>query len=53
MRRDISVWRAVGTPPAWSFSALASGLGKVGRPQEGLEVVEEGFASIAKTGEHC
>jgi hypothetical protein len=30
---------------------LASLLGKVGRTPEGLEVVEEGFASIAKTGE--
>jgi predicted ATPase len=30
---------------------LASGLGKVGRPQEGPQVLEEGFASVAKTGE--
>jgi predicted ATPase len=30
---------------------LTSGLGKAGRPQEGLEVLEEGFASVAKTGE--
>jgi predicted ATPase len=51
MRRGISVSRAVGTPPAWSFSFLDSVLGKVGRPQEGLEVVEEGFTSVAKTGE--
>jgi tetratricopeptide (TPR) repeat protein len=30
---------------------LASGLGKVGRCEEGLQVLEEGFASVAKTGE--
>jgi predicted ATPase len=29
---------------------LAAGLGKVGRSDEGLKVVEEGFASVAKTG---
>src|SRR5208282_5407251 len=31
--------------------ALASGLGKVGRPERGLQVLEEGFASVAKTGQ--
>ena len=52
MRRGISAFRASGaTPPAWTLSFLASGLGKVGRPREGLEVVEEGLASVAKTGE--
>jgi len=30
---------------------LAFGVGKAGRPQEGLEVVEEGLASVAMTGE--
>jgi predicted ATPase len=30
---------------------LASGLGKAGRTEEGLQLVEEGFASVAKTGE--
>ena len=50
--RGISAWRATGgTPRAQELCFLASGLGKVGRTQEGLEVVEEGFASIAKTGE--
>ena len=52
MRRGISAIRATGGPPhAWYLCLLASGLGKVGRPQEGLEVLEEGFASVAKTGE--
>jgi class 3 adenylate cyclase/tetratricopeptide (TPR) repeat protein len=30
---------------------MASGLGKLGRCEEGLQVLEEGFASVAKTGE--
>ena len=52
MRRGISTNRASrGTPPARMFSLLASGLGKVGRPQEGLQSLEEGFASVTKTGE--
>jgi len=52
MRRGISAIRATGVPPpAWFLCLLASGLGRIGRPQEGLEVVEEGFASVAKTGE--
>jgi tetratricopeptide (TPR) repeat protein len=52
IRRGISAGRANGwTPRALSLCLLASGLGKVGRPQEGLEVLEEGFASVAKTGE--
>ena len=29
---------------------LASGLGRIGRPHEGLQVVEEGLVSVAKTG---
>ena len=52
MRHGISAIRASGAPPpAWTLSYLAFGLGKAGRPQEGLEVVEEGLASVAKTGE--
>ena len=52
MRRGISAWRATGgTPYTWYFCLLASGLGKIGRLQEGLQVLEEGFASVAKTGE--
>ena len=52
MRRGISATRATGgTPRAWYLCLLASGLGKAGRPQEGLQLVEEGFASVAKTGE--
>jgi tetratricopeptide (TPR) repeat protein len=52
MHRGISAWRAAGgTPRTWEFSLLASGLGRIGRSQEGLQVVEEGFASAAKTGE--
>ena len=52
MRRGISAIRATGVmPPALFLWLLASGLGRIGRPQEGLEVLEEGFASVAKTGE--
>jgi tetratricopeptide (TPR) repeat protein len=52
MRRGISAFRASGaTPPAWMLSFLASGPGRIGRRQEGLEVVEEGFAFAAKTGQ--
>jgi tetratricopeptide (TPR) repeat protein len=52
MRRGISAWRATGgTPRAQDLCFLASGLGRVGRPREGLQVLEEGFASVAKTGE--
>ena len=52
MHRGISAWRAAGgTPRTWEFSLLASGLGRIGRPEKGLQVVEEGFASTAKTGE--
>ena len=52
MRRGISAWRATGgTPFAGDLCFLASGLGKVGRAREGLEAVEEGLASVAKTGE--
>jgi predicted ATPase len=51
MRRGFSAWRvAGGTPVPWSLSLLASGLGRNGRPQEGLEVLEEGLTSVAKTG---
>ena len=52
MRRGFSAFRATGgTPQAWYFGLLASGLGRVGRPQEALNVVEDGLASVAKTGE--
>jgi hypothetical protein len=52
MHRGISAWRAAGgTPRTWEFSLLASGLGRIGRPEKGLQVMEEGFASTAKTGE--
>ena len=52
MREGISAIRATGgTPHAWDLCVLASGLGRIGRPQEGLQVAEEGFASVAKTGE--
>jgi predicted ATPase len=51
MRRGISAIRATGgTPLPWYLCLLASGLGKVGRPEKGLKLLEEGFASIAKTG---
>ena len=52
MRRGFAAFRASGTtPPAWMMSFLVSGLGKVGRHAEGLQALEDGFASVAKTGE--
>jgi len=52
MRRGFSAFRATGaTPQAWYFGLLASGLERFGRPQEALDVVEEGLVSVAKTGE--
>ena len=52
MREGISAILATGgTPLALFWCFLASGLGRIGRPQEGLEVAEEGFASVAKTRE--
>ena len=52
MREGISATLATeGTPPALFWCFLVSGLGRIGRPQEGLEVAEEGLASVAKTGE--
>ncbi len=52
MRRGIAAFRASGAePPAWMMSFLASGLGKIGRPEEGFQMLEEGFTSVAKTGE--
>ena len=52
MRQGISAIRANGATPFGDlFALLASGLGKTGRPQEGLQVLEEGFASVAQTGE--
>jgi len=51
MRRGLVDWGGTGgTPRPQDLFFLASGLGKAGRPQEGLQVVEEGFASIGKTG---
>jgi predicted ATPase len=51
LRRGLSAWRASGgMPHARDFCRLASGLGGIGQPLEGLEVVEEGLASVAKTG---
>jgi hypothetical protein len=34
-----------------TLSYLSIGLGGIGQPQEGLQVLEEGFVSVAKTGE--
>jgi tetratricopeptide (TPR) repeat protein len=52
MRRGISAWRATGgTPQAWYYSYLAIGLGGIGRSEEGLQLLEDGLASVAKTGE--
>jgi class 3 adenylate cyclase/tetratricopeptide (TPR) repeat protein len=52
LRRGISAWRATGgTPQAWYFSYLAIGLGGIGRPEEGLQLLEDGLASVAKSGE--
>jgi predicted ATPase len=52
MRRGNSITRTTGgTPATWPQSYLAIGLGRIGRPQEGLQVLEEALASIAKTGE--
>jgi predicted ATPase len=52
MRRGFAAFHASGAaPPAWMMSLLASGLRKVGRPQEGLEALEEGIVSVAKTWE--
>ncbi len=52
MRRGIAALCATGTTPmGWLFGLLAFGLGGVGRPQEALDVVEDGLASVAKTGE--
>jgi predicted ATPase len=52
MRRGISAIRANGaTPFATLLGLLASGLGRTGQSEEGLRVLEEGFASVAQTGE--
>ena len=32
---------------------LAFGLARMGRPEEGLQLLEQGFASVAKTGEQA
>ena len=46
MRRGNSITRATGgTPATWPQCYLAIGLGAIGRPQEGLEVLDEGLAS--------
>jgi class 3 adenylate cyclase/tetratricopeptide (TPR) repeat protein len=52
LRRGFSAIRATGgTPHTWYSCLLASGLGRSERPEEGLQVVDQGFASVAKTGE--
>ena len=52
LRRGFSAIRATGgTPHTWYSCLLASGLGRIERPEAGLQVVDEGFASVAKTGE--
>jgi predicted ATPase len=52
IRRGFTAFRATGgTPRIRDLCFLASGLGKAGQPYEALEVVEEGLASVAKTGE--
>jgi adenylate cyclase len=52
MRRGFSAFRVTGgTPRILDLCFLASGLGKVGRPEEGLQMLDEGFAVVAKTGE--
>jgi tetratricopeptide (TPR) repeat protein len=52
MRRGISARRATGgTPFPWVLCHLAIGLGWIARPDEGLQVLEEGFASAARSGE--
>jgi predicted ATPase len=55
LRRGVSARRATGGTPAFSrdLCILAYGLGRAGRPEEGLQVLEEGFASVAKTGEQA
>jgi len=51
LRRSISAFRATGaTPQTWVLCSLAASLGKVGRPQQGLQVLEEGFGTVARTG---
>jgi tetratricopeptide (TPR) repeat protein len=52
MRRGFSAFRSTGgTPRIQDLCFLASGLGKAGRPEEGLRIVKEGLASVVKTGE--
>jgi tetratricopeptide (TPR) repeat protein len=52
LRQGISAWRATGGGSyTWPLNYLAIGLTGIGRPLEGLQVLEEGFASLAKTGE--
>jgi class 3 adenylate cyclase/tetratricopeptide (TPR) repeat protein len=52
LRRGISAWRATGGGSyTWPLRSLAVGLGGIGRPEEGLQVLEETFASVAKAGE--
>ena len=51
MRRGISAYHATGGEPnPWSLCLLASALGKIGQPHEGLKVVEQGLVSTARTG---
>ena len=52
VRRGIPAWRATGGGShTWPLRYLAIGLGGIGRPEEGLQVLEDTFASVAKAGE--
>jgi tetratricopeptide (TPR) repeat protein len=51
LRRGISAWHATGGGSyGWPLCYLAIGLRGIGRPEEGLEALDEGFAFAAKTG---
>jgi predicted ATPase len=50
MRRGLSAWRASGGAPVHLLCHFAAGLGKNGRSDEGLQVLEEGFTYLAKNG---
>jgi predicted ATPase len=49
MRRG-AIRASGGTPSPGLLCHLAFALGRIGRPQEGLQVLDKGFASITKTG---
>jgi tetratricopeptide (TPR) repeat protein len=50
MRRGLAAWRATGGAPVHLLCHFAAGLGRNGRPDEGLQVLEEGFIFLAKNG---